>query len=108
MLRRRLRVSIGDGGHAILAHAVRGFGNFMEYVPFGLILLLALEMIQTPPWFLHLYGGTLLIGRVLHSVAFMKETISMQARVFGMALTWTALLIGSIGITAFSMMALRG
>lgn len=107
-LRRKLRVSLGDGGHALLAHAIRGFGNFMEYVPFGLVLLLGLELIQAPVWFLHLCGGTLLIGRVLHSTAFMKEDISMNARVAGMTFTWFSLAVSSIGLTVFSMLELRG
>jgi uncharacterized membrane protein YecN with MAPEG domain len=108
MLRRRLRVSLGDGGHQILAHAIRGFGNFMEYVPFGLVLLLGLEVIQAPVWFLHLCGGTFLVGRVLHSIAFMREDISMNARVTGMVLTYTALFFSAIGLTLFSMLEIHG
>jgi uncharacterized membrane protein YecN with MAPEG domain len=108
MLRNRLKVSLGDGGHAILLHAIRGFGNFMEYVPLGLVLLLALEFILAPVWFLHLCGGSLLIGRVLHSIAFMKSEIPMAPRVAGMILTFASIALASIGLTVFSMMALRG
>ena len=107
-LRTRLRVSLGDGGHPILLHATRGFANFMEYVPLGLIQLLALEFIQVPAWFLHVCGGSLLIGRVLHSIAFMKLEIPVAPRVAGMLLTFLSLATSSIGLTVFSMMALRG
>jgi uncharacterized membrane protein YecN with MAPEG domain len=106
-LRWRYRVSLGDGGNVLLLHATRAFGNLMEYAPFGLVLLLGLEYTQAPVWFLHLCGGSLLIGRILHSSAFMKETISMRSRQAGMLLTYFSLVISSIGITAFSLLELR-
>ena len=108
ILRRRLKVSLGDGGHLILTHAIRGFGNFMEYVPLGLVMLLGLEVIQAPVWFLHLCGGLLLVGRVAHSTAFMRETISFNARVVGMTLTWLALIVSSLGLTIYSMLEIHG
>jgi uncharacterized membrane protein YecN with MAPEG domain len=107
-LRRRLKVSLGDGGQPLLLHAIRAFGNFMEYAPFGLVLLLGLEFVQAPVWFLHLCGGTLLIGRMVHSMAFMKETISFNARVIGMTLTWLSLVIASIGLSVFSLLEMHG
>lgn len=107
-LRRANQVSIGDGGLIHLTHARVVTSNFTEYVPLGLVLLLALEFIQAPVWYLHLVGGTLLIGRMLHALAFAKETISMNARVGGMVLTYLSLLLGALGLTLFSMMELRG
>ena len=107
-LRRSLKVSLGDGGQLILLHSIRGFANFMEYAPLGLVLLLALENVSSPIWYLHLCGGTLLMGRLLHSMAFTREKISMNGRVAGMTLTWLSLAMSSIGLTVVSMMELRG
>ena len=41
--RRGRRVDLGDGGDRLLQRYLRGHGNFAEYVPLGLLLLLLLE-----------------------------------------------------------------
>src|SRR4051812_45135889 len=82
-LRRRLKVSLGDGGHLALTLAIRAFGNLMEYAPFGLVFLLALEYVQAPVWYLHLCGGLLLVGRFVHAAAFSRTAVSPSARVVG-------------------------
>ena len=38
-LRRAKRISLGDGGDKSLQAAIRTHANFIEYVPFSLILL---------------------------------------------------------------------
>lgn len=106
--RRRNNVSLGDGDIVLLKHARTALANFAEYAPLGLVLLLALEMIQAPVWFLHLIGGTLLIGRLLHASAFLRDPISMNGRVAGMVLTYFSLVVGALGITIFSMLELHG
>lgn len=105
--RGRHKVSLGDGGVADLHHSVRAFGNLVEYAPLGLVLLFALEYVQAPVWFLHLCGLTLLAGRLLHAFAFSKPEIIFKLRAGGMILTWISLGLSSIGLTVFSMMALR-
>lgn len=105
LLRRKLRVSLGSGGHPELEAAVRTHGNFTEYAPLGLVLLGALEFVQANVWFLHICGGTLLVGRLLHTVA-LKSGGSMPARVWGMILTWLSIVLSAIGITAFSIWGL--
>ncbi len=105
-LRRLHKVSLGDGGVPALNQAMRAFGNLVEYSTLGLVMLLALEYIQAPVWFLHLCGFTLVAGRMLHALAFSKPSISMRARVAGMILTYFSLTISAIGITIFSMMSI--
>ncbi len=41
--RMKLRVGLGDGQQPSLIKAIRIHGNFAEYVPFALLLLLLLE-----------------------------------------------------------------
>ena len=43
--RYRAKVGIGDGGDPALARAVRVHGNFAEYVPLTLVLLLLLVLL---------------------------------------------------------------
>jgi hypothetical protein len=68
--RRQMRVSLGDGGDKVLVKRIRAHANFVEYVPLGLILLGLVEWHWKLPWLAHGVGATLLIGRVLHAVAF--------------------------------------
>jgi uncharacterized protein len=67
-LRVQLGVTLGDGGHAHLQRAVRAHGNFAEFVPLALLLLLLLELSSLPAAYLHGYGGLLLLARLLHAL----------------------------------------
>jgi uncharacterized membrane protein YecN with MAPEG domain len=91
-LRRNTSIGLGDGGNRTLACAVRAHGNAIEYVPIGLILLLVLELNQTLPLLLHLFGIVLLVGRVAHALG-LSSTPGMSAgRAVGAALTLLVLL----------------
>lgn len=104
-LRRRHRIVIGDGGIPELKQAIRVFGNHTEYVPLGLIFLIGLEMIQAPVWYLHLAGGALLVGRLLHAIGLGKTVGTSPGRLFGMILTYTSLGLSSLGMIIFSLLA---
>ncbi len=101
-LRKRLGVSLGDGGHDELNRAIRVFGNFAEYVPLGLVLLAALEFVQAPVWYMHVCGALLLMGRLFHAVGLLGKG-SMNARVVGMVMTFATLALSAVGVTLFSM-----
>ncbi|SMF74836.1 hypothetical protein SAMN06265365_13148 [Tistlia consotensis] len=94
-LRRRLRVSLGDGGDARLARPVRAQGNFVDYVPMVLLLLLLAELGGGPAWLLHLLAGSLLLGRLLHAWCFLFTETAPALRIAAMALTFVALAGGS-------------
>ena len=96
MFRRANKVSLGDGGDEVLLARVRAQGNFAEYAPFGLLLILIAELQGTSPFWLHLCGGLLLVGRIMHGVNFSFGLRKMILRVGGMVLTLTSLIIGAI------------
>lgn len=102
-LRRRHRVSMGDGGVAELGRRMRVFGNFAEYAPLGLILLIALEFVQSPVWYMHLAGGTLLLGRVLHAIGLEHPEQPHPGRISGMTLTFLSFALSSLGLLVFAM-----
>jgi uncharacterized membrane protein YecN with MAPEG domain len=102
VLRVRHKVALGDGGIDELERMMRIFGNHAEYVPLGLVFLIALEFVQAPVWYLHLAGGTLLIGRILHAIGLTKARGTSAGRFIGMNLTFLSLLISSVGISLFS------
>jgi uncharacterized membrane protein YecN with MAPEG domain len=92
-VRRSARVSLGDGGHPLLARAIRGHANFAEYVPLALLLLLILELSRFSIYTIHALGVLLLLGRLMHGYALAFTTESRIGRSAGVLLTAIVLLI---------------
>ena len=65
-LRNTYDAPLGDGGAAALFLAQRRFGNLSEYAAVALLILVALELTGTDPFWLHIYGGSFLIFRLVH------------------------------------------
>jgi hypothetical protein len=94
-LRRTLNIAIGDAGNPIMLRAMRVHSNFAEYVPLGLILILLVELNGAPGWMVHLLGACLIVGRSAHAYGVSQVNENYRFRVFGMAMTFTALLVCS-------------
>jgi uncharacterized membrane protein YecN with MAPEG domain len=90
--RKRSRISLGHGDNAALESAMRAHGNFIEYVPFALILMLLLESEISEIWALHVFGIMLLAGRLLHAYGMMRPDGAVRGRFWGTALTWLMIL----------------
>ncbi|MEM7501854.1 MAG: MAPEG family protein [Pseudomonadota bacterium] len=88
-LRRRFGVAIGPGDEPLLARAVRAHGNFTEYVPLSLLLLLLLDLESNRDVLLHSLGLMLVVGRTLHAYGVSQVREDFRFRVAGMALTFT-------------------
>ncbi len=65
--RRKLKIGLGDGGDKGMMQAMRVHGNFVEYVPFALVLMLIAEINNTQHLWLHVAGTGLIIARLLHA-----------------------------------------
>ena len=85
--RRKAKVSIGDADDKYLIKAIRVHANSIEYIPLGIVLLVLLELQETLPWQMHLAGGALLFGRMLHAYGLGSTPQVVRARVWGMYLT---------------------
>ena len=90
-LRRKLRVSLLDGGNPELKTAMRVHGNFAENAPLALALMALLELNGLPSWVLHSLGLTLTAGRLLHWHG-LTPNGATPARVVAMVLTWMVFL----------------
>jgi uncharacterized membrane protein YecN with MAPEG domain len=95
-MRRRLGIAIGDAGDQTLLRAMRVHSNFAEYVPLGLILLMLMEAGSAQRWLVHALAACLLLGRVSHAYGVSRVTEDYRFRVFGMAMTFVALVSASI------------
>lgn len=97
MHRRRHGVSLGDGGRKDLHAAIRVQGNFVEYVPTALILLILVELSGRQPGIVHGLGGALFLGRVLHAQGLTANPDGKSVgRLTGILLTWLMLLVSSV------------
>lgn len=84
----KYKVGIGDGGHADLARAIRVQGNFVEYVPIALLLILFVELAGFSAWVVHVLGVTLLAGRIWHARGLGASSGRSQGRFVGTFSSW--------------------
>lgn len=66
--RMKTRTSFLDGGDEILLRRMRSHGNFVEYVPFALVLIGLTELNSASSAFVHGMGALLLVSRIVHYV----------------------------------------
>lgn len=92
----KTRVSLGDGGDTSMLTAIRAQGNFTEYVPIALLMMLVLELGRASPAMLHGLGATLLLGRVCHAVSLYKSITRL--RVAGQFLTFAVIAVGAVAL----------
>jgi uncharacterized protein len=79
----------------VLQRKVRAFGNFMEYVPLALLIILTLEVMNSQTGLLWLLGSSLTVGRVAHAWGVIKTYSPSPGRAVGFFLTWFVYLVGS-------------
>lgn len=91
-LRNKHGVGLGSGGNDTLARAIRVHGNAIEYVPLALLMLVVLAFEQTRPLWLHVFGITLLVGRLLHAFGLGSNAGVSFGRAIGITLTLLVML----------------
>ena len=106
--RRLLRTPLGIGGHSKLERYIRVQGNFAEYVPLTIILLLFVEWQNWPTWLVHLMCAALLAARVFHALGVAQEREDFRLRVAGMITTLSVLIISALLILAGGIMRGNG
>lgn len=94
--RREARVEIGHGESAELLRRSRVHANFAEYVPFALLLIGLAESLKAPGVLLHVLGLTLVSGRVIHAYGLSQTPHILRARVAGMWLTLSTILVAAL------------
>src|ERR1700679_2125746 len=58
---------LGDNGQTALLQAIRAHGNFAEFVPLALLVIVVLEAVGESRYLIHALGIALILGRVLHA-----------------------------------------
>ena len=95
-IRRRDKISVGDGGSDELLRAMRAQANLLEYAPLTLILLACAELNGVHWIILALLAMVFLAGRILHPAGIKDAKAPGKARVLGMILTLNVMLALSV------------
>jgi len=94
--RRSLGIGLGHAENPVMLRAMRVHANFAEYVPFALFLLFLVESSGANPLVVHALGVALLAARLSHAYGVSQQKENFRFRVFGMATTFTVLLVCAI------------
>jgi len=95
-LRGKKNISIGDGGDRELLLAMRRHANFVEWVPFALILIGLLELNDVRATAIHALGATLVVASLCHAFGIKADTMKSTGRLIGATLTMLVVLTASI------------
>ena len=94
VLRGKFKVMFGDGGKESLTRAIRGQGNFTEYVPLALLLIGMVEWAGMRPWVVHTLAGGLLVSRLIHYWGI--TTRKDPGRGIGVTISWVVLAVSGL------------
>ena len=100
MVRGKSKVSLGDGGDLLLLSRIRAQANFVEYVPFILVLMGLIEtslyvVDPRPSMTLGIVGIALVLCRVAHAIG-MGQPAPNPGRMVGTAGTFIILIVTSV------------
>jgi uncharacterized protein len=94
--RRRARIGLGTGSDPALERRVRVHGNFAEYAPLFLVLLLVAELAGAASVLLHLLGAAFLLARIGHAFGLGRSSGTSTGRFVGTLVTWVAIVVVAV------------
>jgi uncharacterized membrane protein YecN with MAPEG domain len=94
--RRRARIGLGTGSDPALERRVRVHGNFAEYAPLFLVLLLVAELTGAASVLLHLLGAAFLLARIGHAFGLGRSSGTSTGRFVGTLVTWVAIVVVAV------------
>lgn len=85
-------VSLGEGGRTDLLEAMRRHANWVENVPFAVVLMALIEINGASKTWLHALGLVLLVARIVHPFGLDASIMMRPARFVGAAGTFLMML----------------
>jgi uncharacterized membrane protein YecN with MAPEG domain len=98
--RRKMNISLGSQNDLILLGRIRMHGNFVEYTPVTLILMLLAEIRQVSVTVLLIASILLIVGRYAHAYGLSGLRWCIKTRVIGMVATFASMMILSLALAA--------
>ena len=86
------KIAHGDGGHPLLTRRMRAQLNNVEYTPFVLLLIGAIELAGKGGQWLAFVAGAYIVVRVLHALGMDQDNANDWLRAIGTGGTMLALL----------------
>lgn len=96
-------IATKEADDGVLQRTMRAHGNFIEYVPIGLLVLVALELMQAPAELLWGLGATLILSRIAHAWGVIQTYGPSPARAIGFFGTWLVYIVGSVACLYYSL-----
>lgn len=81
--RMKLGIATLDGGNPEMADVIRRHANFVEHVPFALLLIGVVEVNGASPVFIHVLGGALTVARICHPFGLRHDRMTHPLRAVG-------------------------
>jgi uncharacterized membrane protein YecN with MAPEG domain len=97
-IRSAIGCSIGDAGDMKLLQKIRQHGNFIEWVPLVLVLMILAEAQGADALWLHVAGALLLIGRLAHPFGLRIDNAGHPLRYVGNGTNILAVLVLSVAL----------
>lgn len=97
-VRRSERIGIGSGDNRTLERRIRCHGNYSEYAPLLIAILILLPLLGAKEWMVHLAGVAAVAGRILHPIGLSQTAGTSFGRLAGMILTFTVMILGSLAL----------
>lgn len=88
-------ITTKDADDGVLQRKIRAHGNFIEYVPLALLLIVALELMAAPVGLVWALGTALTVGRIAHAWGVVATYGPSIGRAMGFFLTWLVYLVGA-------------
>ncbi len=96
------KVSVGDGGNEKVIRRMRAHANYVEYTPFVLVLIAAIELAgRGTPWLAYV-SGVYFIGRIAHAFGMEGGNLG-KGRMLGTMVTLLTLVGLSVVATLIGM-----
>lgn len=89
-------VNLGDGDNEDMFKRIRIHSNFIEYVPFALLLMVLAEVEGSSETLIHVLGVALVIGRIIHPFGVARVIGPSIGRSGGMILTFLVIITAAI------------
>ena len=93
--RYRNKIWLLDGGHQELTRRIRVHGNFVEYVPFSLLMIALVELAGGSSMLVWGLGAGLIVSRLLHAIGLSLSETSL-ARGLGANGTFLVLAVSAV------------
>lgn len=91
----KFKISLGWAQNPVMEKMVRIHGNFHEFIPLALVIMLLCELQNLATSILHLMGMALFLGRLAHAIGIYFYRGSNIFRFIGMCSTFLVLLGGA-------------